>query len=703
MSDEQPKSKGRTIYRRLSLDKTRAAAPASLKDKFRRLFASSEAEGGETSHIEQGFANAETEESHARNLSSPTAPDDSARTSSPTSPPTSRASSVADSDSNERRATSKLLTAPATAATRNETPAPKADELTLPRFAPAFPPLLICFAVLLLLVFNLGSFSVREMREVSSKTLDLQRQRGSQLTLLLSMRSALDNLNNEARMRSERAARGGIQPFFSTRLSNARGEAQALLETFGRTSYVNTEDGQIFKRELEEYISITEDERRYALEGFNAFSRVDNRLASFFAQETARQEDIINRTDALQSEAAARISRRRWFTFLFGALIAAISVWEVARRYRKLRESNEATRRARELNSQVLEGMNNAVATLDDQHRFRTINNSFRQLFPNAAVGATLGNNSASGNQALSTNGNYQTSAPERDEQSSILARVTAAPIERNEYRGRFVLHEKSAARSFDAYVAPLKIDDERGALLSFVDVTEAAEAEEKLRRRASLVAVGQASAQIAHEIKNPLGSIRLGVSLLRDSVKESDAVSIINLVERGITHLTKLTADVTQFSIQRELTILDADLNHIVNESLELVADKINEKHIKIEKRFAQSSLHGKVDADALRQVFVNLIANAIDASGESGVIYLTTTQIDSRARIEIRDEGSGIDEETLPRLFEPFFTTKKRGTGLGLAITKKIIEQHDGTISVESKAGEGTRFRVELPLSQA
>ncbi|HEY9405636.1 MAG TPA: sensor histidine kinase, partial [Pyrinomonadaceae bacterium] len=110
--------------------------------------------------------------------------------------------------------------------------------------------------------------------------------------------------------------------------------------------------------------------------------------------------------------------------------------------------------------------------------------------------------------------------------------------------------------------------------------------------------------------------------------------------------------------------------------------------------------------------QVFVNLLANALDAGEENSPVSITTALVPRRpggngagaphARVTIADRGRGMDAKTRARIFEPFYTTKKRGTGLGLAIVKKIVEQHGGTIAVESTAGEGTRFHVELPLAQ-
>lgn len=586
---------------------------------------------------------------------------------------------------------------PIAAPDKRLTTAPKTSRVSTMAFqslAPTLIPLLCGFLLLLGIVYFLGRKSVGELNRVSGKALDMQRQRSRQLNILLNVKTTLGNLNNEARLRGERSARGGIRIPFTTRLDNARGEMETLLEEFSRSAYSNTNDGRAFANNLKNFIEIASDERRYSSEGFDAFARLDRELEQILQAETAKQEAILQRINELQEAAEQRIDSLTLLALMVGAIAAAATVWEVQRRFRSLGRSLDETRRERQFSHQVLEGMVSAVATLDNENRFTTLNEAFRHTFQEAKVGMSI-------HDAIDDADAFR-----------ALAMTIAEPVRRPAYRGRFMLGEAASnngaagARTFDAYVAPLKIEGERGAILTFVDVTEAANAESELRRRASLAAMGQATAQIAHEIKNPLGSIRLGVSLLRDMATEPDTILTIDLVDRGIAHLNKLTEDVTQFSSQRELELQDADVHKILEGSLELVRDRVGEKRVSIEKNFTNQPLRALVDADALRQVFVNIIANAIDASDEGGRIKISTSEISTtrdtkRIRISIADYGSGIDERARARLFEPFFTTKKRGTGLGLAITKNIIEQHGGTISIESKVGKGTVFTIELPLT--
>ena len=199
---------------------------------------------------------------------------------------------------------------------------------------------------------------------------------------------------------------------------------------------------------------------------------------------------------------------------------------------------------------------------------------------------------------------------------------------------------------------------------------------------------------------------------MLRDSVsRDKDALRTIDLVERGVNHLNKLVIDVTEFSRQKPLARSNVELDELLNRSLELVAERIKEKATPIEKNLTEQHLHGSWDADQLVQVFVNVIANAVDASPNKHPITIGTEVIRATAkgdsgasvpaaRVVISDQGAGMDQTTRDRIFEPFFSTKKRGTGLGLAIVKQIIEQHGGKISVASEEGKGSTFTIDLPL---
>ena len=568
------------------------------------------------------------------------------------------------------------------------------------QLSPAIIPLIIGFLSLLILIAVIGYLSVTRMDDVGKAVLDLETQHTARLSLLLKLRLAVTKLDSEARLRAQADARRELKPPFEIRVNAARGELKQLLRESERPPLASDPVWNKFRNELKDYVEATEDLRTYSLEGFGKFDVVDKEVNQLLEESNQEQIEIFQKSERIEQAAARSIRTWSVIALIFGALVAGGTIWEIQRRFGQMRRSVEESRRERNFTSQLLEGMVSAVAAIDEGDRIRSANAAFFRIFPRATIGASIYEKFAS------------------DISLKMLEAATASQVDRASYRGRWDCpadDDREQERTFDVYSSPLAINGARGQILTLVDVTEAAEAERGLRRQESLAAVGQATAQVAHEIRNPLGSIRLGVSMLRDSVNDDEGLRTIELVERGIRHLSKLVVDVAQFSRRKALEQANVDLLELVNHSLDLVADKINEKETPIETRLVDEKLVGHWDFDQLSQVFVNIIANAIDASPKRAVVVISTEVIKvsanddddddgrvvkRRARVTIADQGSGMDRATVDRIFEPFFSTKKRGTGLGLAIVRQIVEQHDGTINVASKPGEGTRFVIELPL---
>ena len=558
--------------------------------------------------------------------------------------------------------------------------------------APTVLPLLIGFAALLVLIFILGNRSVSQMENVSTETSIALQQHSAQLRLLLELRLAVTKLNNEARARHEVESRRELKAPFAFPVRTAREDVVKLLPRLQQPLFVDEREWPQFLSDLQAFLDVTRDLRRFGLEGHSKFTVVDSKLDYLIGKASERHDEILARRASEELKAAESIRMWTFLALLAGALVAAATIWEVQRWFRRMRSSMVEASRERAFTTQLLEGMVSAVAAIDENDRIRSANASFFKIFPGASIGASVSENFA------------------EDDAMKMLKIATSTRVNAATYRGRWLcrVEGNGTEKSFDVYSSPLAIDGNRGQILTMVDVTEAAEAELVLRRSESLAAVGRATTQVAHEIRNPLGSIRLGVSMLRDSVNDTEALRTIELVERGIKHLNKLVVDVTQFSRQKALDRTEVDLHDVLERSLDLVADRVADKHTPVEKRFVDRHMVGHWDAHQLRQVFVNLLANAIDASPEGAPLQIVTESIGvegngggrSYAKISIVDRGSGMDQQTQERLFEPFFSTKKRGTGLGLAIVKQIVEQHGGKIGVKSEPGKGSTFVIELPL---
>ena len=560
--------------------------------------------------------------------------------------------------------------------------------------APAVAPLIVGFLLLLGLIFAVGLWSVRLTNTASNDVLEVGRQRSGRLNVLWDLHAGVTRLDNEARARARMdAMRGGLARPFDLQLNSARSEVVETMKRLDSLPLSNMADWHQLHEDLKKYIAVTENSKLYSLEGFERFHTVDQELNTLFLTVQSEKDDFLDRVVA--SQAGSRKSIISWtvIALLVGALVAAGTVWQVQRHFSDMRRSMLEARRERTFTTQLLQGMVSAVAAIDEEDRIRSANAAFLKIFPEASIGASV----------LEKLGS--------EDAMKMLESVTAIRVQKATYHGRSIVRVEEEDKAFDVYSSPLAINGDRGQIVTLVDATEAAAAERTLRRSESLAAVGQATTQVAHEIRNPLGSIRLGVSMLRDSVSDQDALNTIDLVERGIKHLNKLVVDVTQFSRQKELERSRVDLHESLERSIDLIAEKIVEKNTTVEKQFAAGSIVGQWDPYQLRQVFVNVIANAVDASGENSEVLILTELIAPEtngdgqpargyARITIADHGKGMDKVTRDRIFEPFFSTKKRGTGLGLAIVKQIVEQHGGRISVDSEPGKGSQFRIDLPV---
>jgi signal transduction histidine kinase len=227
---------------------------------------------------------------------------------------------------------------------------------------------------------------------------------------------------------------------------------------------------------------------------------------------------------------------------------------------------------------------------------------------------------------------------------------------------------------------------------------------EEQLRRAEKLSTLGEMAAVLAHEIRNPLGSIRGTAEILRDDyrpgnpkhefleiqIKETERLN--RVVEDFLRLARPQPVDMKPCSVQEELEMIQA-----------LVSGDARERSISLLFESPSSPVIIGGDGEKLRQAFLNIVMNALQATQPGGSIVVSTAVCPpDHCEVRFRDSGAGIDSETQKKVFEPFFTTKSDGTGLGLAITRKIVENHGGSITIESEAGRGTTVIVRLPIAR-
>jgi two-component system, NtrC family, sensor histidine kinase HydH len=229
-------------------------------------------------------------------------------------------------------------------------------------------------------------------------------------------------------------------------------------------------------------------------------------------------------------------------------------------------------------------------------------------------------------------------------------------------------------------------------------------EAQESLLQKERLAAIGEMAAGIAHELKGPLVSIGgFAARLTRKLDHESPEWAHADLIVREVLRLESILSEILLFSKKASICYTRCDLSEIVKDSLAVVSPPLEEKQIKVTTRFARQKLQLLGDGQQLKQVFINIILNALDAMGSGGKlgVQVQPDELDGKSAIcvKISDTGGGIPVEALSSIFTPFYTTKENGTGLGLPIANRIITNHGGKIQVVNKPGHGVEFRVILP----
>ncbi len=223
----------------------------------------------------------------------------------------------------------------------------------------------------------------------------------------------------------------------------------------------------------------------------------------------------------------------------------------------------------------------------------------------------------------------------------------------------------------------------------------------EELIKREKLAALGKMAAVLAHEIKTPLTSIKMNADIIAETLELSEEdKENFEIMKTEINRLNNLVKDVLQFSRQMDLNFSEVELKDLIDNVHNQLSKKLNDKNIILVNNTENICL--QADADRLRQVFINLIDNSIEAVNQNGAIEISSRSDkgDNSVSIFVKDNGCGIEPEF--KIFEPFFTTKASGTGLGLSISQKIIEQHNGKFNlVTSEKGE-TVFEIRLPIQQ-
>jgi two-component system, sporulation sensor kinase E len=246
------------------------------------------------------------------------------------------------------------------------------------------------------------------------------------------------------------------------------------------------------------------------------------------------------------------------------------------------------------------------------------------------------------------------------------------------------------------------------GTVAHMEDVTEKRSKEARLRRAESLASLTTLAAGVAHEIKNPLGSMGIHLQLIqkkiagRQTIEQRDIAQHLGVIGEEVDRLNRIVVDFL-FAVKPMDTVLaDGDINPVIEDLLAFVRPELDQAGIRIEPDLAPALPRLRIDERYIKQALLNLVKNAAAAMPDGGVLHVETLCAADEVVVRISDTGTGIADDVMDKIFEPYFTTKPFGTGLGLTIVFKIVKEHFGDIAVSSRVGEGTSVTISLPVPQ-
>jgi len=340
--------------------------------------------------------------------------------------------------------------------------------------------------------------------------------------------------------------------------------------------------------------------------------------------------------------------------------------------------------------SKLLETMDNAVISVDNNCIIKTFNTKSEEIF-----------------------GKKREEVLNKDCQEVLNLNIEGECIfkkcllERKNIDQEIILEEKGLKKKIlevNTSFLTSELGDIAGMVAVIRDVTEIKDLNEEVARHKRLAALGKLSAGIAHEIRNPLSSIRGLAQFVSNSFSQTDErKEDLNTIIQEVDRLNKLIIQVLDYAKIKELNLTCFSLNDLINKVIELFRLEIKDKQIKYHLKLSPNIFQIQADEDQIKQILMNIIINAIQAIPEKGEIKIKTEKGllrgEQAIKLIIEDDGIGIAEKDLNQIFDPFFSTKEQGSGLGLSIVYKLVEGHQGEIKVESKEEKGTKFIIFLP----
>jgi two-component system sensor histidine kinase PilS (NtrC family) len=380
---------------------------------------------------------------------------------------------------------------------------------------------------------------------------------------------------------------------------------------------------------------------------------------------------------------------RGYMHVLFFFLVAAMGGYLAERLRKGARELEEV----RVTTEDILENMGAGVITVDATGRVVYFNRAAGTILdcePNGTRGRML-----------------EHVMPEGARELAILV-LTGLRNELDQYRHEIQVRTREGNERPVGASGKVLVDKDgtpMGYLVLFSDLTRAKETEKRLRRSERMAAIGELSADMAHEIRNPLASIRGSVEMLASETDyHGDSMKLMNLVIKETDRLNTIIEHFLRFARAKAPIFQKFSLNNVVREVLDLVRahpDFREDIQLGLILEEGDSSVVG--DPEQIKQVLLNLCLNSLNAMREGGELNVKVERGDKAISASVMDTGVGMTKGEIDRIFQPFYTTRERGIGLGLSIAHRIVEQHNGWIDVVSTPGKGSRFTVWLPSSDS
>jgi len=407
------------------------------------------------------------------------------------------------------------------------------------------------------------------------------------------------------------------------------------------------------------------------------------------------------------------------FVNFFFLSMALLAVYYYAFRLKMELKRSDHLRKEAEKYQKLFNSTSDGVFQTDPDGKFILINDGGAKIFGFESAEAFL--------QAKYVSSDFYGGPSKREKYIQKI-------IENGELEGQLVKSKKRNGEIFHAEMsAHLRLNDINEEIIGFEgifrDVTKRIKLEEELRQYSenlenivkekteevlalerkriqleNLASLGEMVATIVHEIRNPLSSIKVGLTALlkRTQFEEKDK-QCLELATLEVTFLERFLRDLLNFAKPLELKSITQNINLIMDMALAQMEGDFRLAKIAVKRKFAQNLPELHVDAGRLQQVFFNIFLNALEALKKGCTIIIRTEHVPEKymVRVEVVDDGPGIDAKAMEKIFKPFFSTKERGTGLGLTVVQNVIEAHGGNVGIESHPGKGTKVVLELPVN--